>query len=173
MQVAVIEIARNICGLKDANSAEFSKKTAYPVIDIMPDQKDVTSKGGTMRLGAYPCILKKDSRVYKAFSRVEISERHRHRFEFNNEFREVMEEKGLVFSGLSPDKKLVEVIELKEHSWFLACQFHPEFKSKPMAPHPLFKEFIKASLLQKMKKVGKESTPVKRKKIIKVAEGAL
>lgn len=173
MQVAVIEIARNICGLKDANSAEFNKKTAYPVIDIMPDQKDITSKGGTMRLGAYPCILKKDSKVYKAFSRVEISERHRHRFEFNNEFREVMEEKGLVFSGLSPDKKLIEVIELKEHSWFLGCQFHPEFKSKPMAPHPLFKEFIKASLLQKIKKAGIERTPVKRKKIIKVAEGAL
>jgi CTP synthase len=126
-----------------------------------------------MRLGAYPCILTRDSWAYKAYGKIEISERHRHRYEFNNTYRELMEEKGVVFSGLSPDKKLVEIIELKDKSWFLGCQFHPEFKSKPMAPHPLFKDFIKAALLKKMKKEGKVSMPVKRKKRMKVAEGAL
>jgi len=171
MQAAVIEIARNMCGLNDANSAEFNKNTDYPVIDIMPDQKDIAEKGGTMRLGAYPCIMKKSSWAYKAYGKVEISERHRHRYEFNNMYREVMEQKGLIFSGLSPDKNLVEVIELKGHPWFLGCQFHPEFKSKPMAPHPLFKEFIKAALLQKMKKDGKNIAPSRKTKRMKVTEG--
>ncbi|MBI5287300.1 MAG: CTP synthase [Deltaproteobacteria bacterium] len=144
MQVLVIEIARDLCNLKGANSSEFEADTPYPVVDMMLEQRGVTSKGGTMRLGGYPCIIKKETLAFKAYGRMEISERHRHRYEVNNQYRDALEEKGVIFSGLSPDRKLVEIMELKGHPWFLGCQFHPEFKSKPMAPHPLFKEFIKA-----------------------------
>lgn len=153
MQVAAIEIARNLCGLKDANSSEFNPDTPYPVIDMMLEQKGVTSKGGTMRLGAYPCVLKKGTLAFRAYydGKHEISERHRHRYEVNNAYRKEMEKTGVVFSGLSPDGSLVEIMEYKNHPWFLGCQFHPEFKSRPMQPHPLFEEFIKAAIKNKMK----------------------
>ena len=157
MQIAVIEFARNIAGLKDAHSQEFDKNTPFPVIYLMTEwydektgtlqKRDITSdKGGTMRLGAYPCDIKKDSLAYSAYEITSISERHRHRYEFNNAFKEKLEEKGLVISGTSPDGELVEMVEVKDHPWFLGCQFHPEFKSRPMNPHPLFREFIRASL---------------------------
>lgn len=157
MQIAVIEYARTIAGLADANSTEFDKKTDYPVIYLMKEwfddktqqveKRDVASeKGGTMRLGAYPCKLEKDSTAYDAYGEEMISERHRHRYEFNNEYLEVLRQNGLVFSGMSPSGELVEIVEIKDHPWFLGCQFHPEFKSRPMEPHPLFSEFIRASL---------------------------
>jgi len=149
MQVAAIEIARNLCGLKDANSSEFNPDTPHPVIDMMLGQKDVTAKGGTMRLGAYPCVLHKGTHAFKSYGKTEISERHRHRYEFNNQYRNEMEKAGVVFSGLSPDGGLVEIMEYKNHPWFLGCQFHPEFKSRPMLPHPLFEEFIKAAIQNK------------------------
>jgi CTP synthase len=150
MQLSAIEIARNLCGLKDANSSEFNVDTPHPVIDMMLEQRSITAKGGTMRLGAYPCVLKKGSLAFKAYGRLEISERHRHRYEVNNRYRDEMEKAGVVFSGLSPDNSLVEIMEYKNHPWFLGCQFHPEFKSRPMHPHPLFEEFIKAALQRKV-----------------------
>ncbi len=145
MQCAIVEYARNVCGLIDANSSEFSEDTPYPVIDLMPGQEDV-AKGGTMRLGAYPGILRPGSlasKVYGGATRIE--ERHRHRYEVNNTYRESLEEGGLRFSGLSPDERLVEMIELPDHPFFIGCQFHPEFKSAPYAPHPIFREFIAAA----------------------------
>lgn len=146
MQCATIEFARNVCNMHGAHSTEFDPKTNYPVISLLEEQKKVVNLGGTMRLGAYPCTLLKGSKASEAYNKQSISERHRHRFEFNNEYREVLEKKGMIFSGTSPDKSLVEIVELKDHPWFLACQFHPEFKSRPVAPHPLFKDFIKASI---------------------------
>lgn len=146
MQCATIEFARNVCNMAGAHSTEFDPKTNYPVISLLEEQKKVVNLGGTMRLGAYPCTLLKGSKASEAYNKQNISERHRHRFEFNNEYREVLEKKGMIFSGTSPDKSLVEIVELKDHPWFLACQFHPEFKSRPVAPHPLFKDFIKASI---------------------------
>jgi CTP synthase len=145
MQCAVIEFARNVAGLEGAHSAEFSKSTPYPVIDLMEEQKGVKEKGGTMRLGAYPCILKEGTFSYRAYKEREISERHRHRYEFNNAFRETLEKAGLVIAGTSPDGKLVEVVEVREHPWFVAVQYHPEFKSRPRKPHPLFVDFVKAA----------------------------
>jgi CTP synthase len=123
------------------------------VIDVLPDQRHIQEKGATMRLGAYPCRIEKGTKAYEAYQQTEISERHRHRYEFNNKYREPLTKQGLVLSGLSPDGKLVEIIELAEHPWFLAVQFHPEFKSRPQDPHPLFREFIKASL--KHKRMGR------------------
>ena len=152
MQLAVVEFARNACGMEGANSTEFAPDTAYPVIDLLPEQRKVVKKGGTMRLGAYPCVLKEGTLAMGAYGRREISERHRHRYEFNNDYRFPLEERGMVLSGLSPDGNLVEMVELRDHPWFVACQFHPEFKSKPMDPHPLFREFIRASL---QKRLGK------------------
>jgi CTP synthase len=146
MHCAAIEFARNVAKLKNANSAEFSTTSPYLVIDLLPDQDTQGDKGGTMRLGEYPCQLRKNSNAYEAYGKREIEERHRHRYEFNNMYRIEMEEAGLVFSGLSPNGNLVEIIELKDHPWFLAGQFHPEFKSSPMNPHPLFKDFISSSL---------------------------
>lgn len=147
MQCAVIEFARNVLGYKDANSTEFDENSNYPVIDLMLSQKNVTNKGGTMRLGAYPCTLTPDTNAAKAYGDVsDISERHRHRYEFNNDFRNDIESKGLKIVGTSPDGKLVEMVELTGHPWFVACQFHPEFKSRPLKPHPLFNDFIKAAL---------------------------
>ena len=143
MQMAVVEFARDVLKLQDANSEEFDELTEHPVIHIMYDQKDITKKGGTMRLGAYPCILKKGTIAEKVYKTDEIFERHRHRFEFNNEYREKMEEKGLTISGTSPDGKLVEIIEIKDHPYFIACQFHPEFKSRPDRPAPLFVNLVK------------------------------
>ncbi|MBI3006667.1 MAG: CTP synthase [Ignavibacteriales bacterium] len=144
LQCAVIEFARNVSGLKGANSTEF-KKTKYNVIDIMVDQKGVKNMGGTMRLGAYPCILTKGSKAHKAYKKELINERHRHRYEVNNKFRKKLSEGGMVFSGVSPDNTLVEIIELQNHPWFVAGQFHPELKSRAIDPHPLFRDFVKAA----------------------------
>ncbi len=145
MQMAVVEFARNVLSLKDASSAEFSSTTKNPVIHIMETQKDITEKGGTMRLGSYPCKIKKDTLAYKIYGEENISERHRHRFEYNNDYKERLEEKGLICSGTSPNGNLVEIIENINHPFFVAGQFHPEFKSRPDRPAPLFKAFIKAA----------------------------
>ncbi len=154
MQLAVVEFARNVCGLEGAGSAEFEESCADPVIDLMPEQRGVTQKGGTMRLGAYPCRLMEGTRAYEAYGEKEISERHRHRYEVNNAYREVLQEHGMVLSGLSPDGRLVEMIEIADHPWFVGCQFHPEFKSRPMEPHPLFHAFIRESLRHKRERSG-------------------
>lgn len=145
LQCAVIEFARNVIGLKNANSLEFNKKTPFPVIAYMEDQLEITNKGGTMRLGSYKCVLKKNSKAYQAYKELVIKERHRHRFEVNNKFRLQLEKGGLIVSGTSPDNSLVEMIEIKNHPWFVGCQFHPELKSRATRAHPLFREFIKAS----------------------------
>ena len=145
MQMAVVEFSRNVLGLKDSNSAEFDEKTKNPVIHIMETQKKVTAKGGTMRLGAYPCKIKKGSLAYKVYGQENISERHRHRFEYNNDYKERLEKAGLICSGTSPDGTLVEIVENKNHPFFIGCQFHPEFKSRPDKPAPLFKALIKAA----------------------------
>jgi CTP synthase len=149
MQIAVIEFARNVAGLKEANSAEFDANTPHPVIHIMEEQKALKTKGGNMRLGAYDCTLSKDSFSYYAYGSETISERHRHRYEFNNDYREILLEKGIRIAGINPEKDLVEIIEMPEHPWFVAVQFHPEFKSKPHAAHPLFANFIASSLKYK------------------------
>jgi CTP synthase len=146
MQVATIEFARNVCGLEGANSTEFDPETKHPVIAILEDQKDVTDKGGSMRLGTWQTKILEGSLAHQVYGKTEASERHRHRYEFNMHYRQVLEEKGLIISGTSPDGNLVELVELKNHPWYLACQYHPEFQSKPNAPHPLFKAFITASL---------------------------
>jgi CTP synthase len=146
MQCACVEFGRNVVGLEGAHSTEFAPSTPHPVISLLEEQLKVVRKGGTMRLGAYPCRLLEGSRVFDAYGQPVIRERHRHRYEFNNDFREVFERHGMAFSGLSPDGSLVEIIELKDHPWFVGCQFHPEFRSKPVAPHPLFREFVRASL---------------------------
>ena len=146
MQMAAVEFARNVCGLAGANSTEFDSNSPHPVIHLMEEQKGIDAKGGTMRLGAYPCVLQDDSLALKLYGRKKISERHRHRYEFNNDYVKPFTEKGMVLSGLSPDGSLVEIMELKDHPWFLGCQFHPEFKSRPMDCHPLFKGFIKAAV---------------------------
>ncbi|RNC28907.1 MAG: CTP synthase [Candidatus Dichloromethanomonas elyunquensis] len=146
MQCAVVEFARNVCGMKNANSTEFAPDTKYPVIDLLPEQKEVEDMGGTMRLGISPVKLRHGSIAHSAYLNEVIYERHRHRYEVNNQFREILENNGLVFSGTSPDNRLVEVIEFPDHPWFVASQFHPEFKSRPNRPHPLFKQFVMASL---------------------------
>jgi CTP synthase len=146
MQCAVIDVARHLAGLERANSTEISPETPHPVIDLMPEQRELGATGGTMRLGAYPCTLRPDTLAATAYGVAEISERHRHRYEFNTAYRERLEAAGLVISGTSPDGRLVELIELRGHPWFLACQFHPEFKSRPFQPHPLFREFVGAAL---------------------------
>ncbi|MEN8191662.1 MAG: CTP synthase [Bacteroidota bacterium] len=146
LQTAVIEFARNVCGLKNANSAEFSK-TKTDVIHLMPEQLKVKLKGGSMRLGAYPCGIEKGTQAHKAYKKVKISERHRHRYEVNNKFLTTLKKGGLVISGLSPDKELVEMIELKDHPWFVGVQFHPELKSRATKAHPLFRDFVKAASL--------------------------
>jgi CTP synthase len=149
MQMAVVEFARNVANLNGANSAEFDPETPFPVIDLMPDQNDVKEAGGTMRLGLYPCKIKKGSVSQKAYGKEFVNERHRHRYEFNNAFRDLLEKKGLKIIGLSPDEKLVEIVEIEDHSWFVGVQFHPEFKSRPINVHPLFADFIRASLENK------------------------
>lgn len=146
MQVASIEYARNVLGLKGANSSEIDPDTPYPIIDLLPEQKEIEDMGGTLRLGLYPCKLVEGTKAYQAYQDEVIYERHRHRYEFNNEFRQQMEEAGFVISGTSPDGRLVEIIELKDHPWFVASQFHPEFTSRPTRPQPLFREFIRTSL---------------------------
>ena len=160
MQLAVVEFARHVVNLKDAHSQEFEKPSEHLVIHLMAEQKAITSKGGTMRLGSYPCLLEKNTFSYKAYGEKEISERHRHRYEFNNEFRDRLEKSGLVISGISPDGLLVEIIEIKNHPWFLGCQFHPEFQSSPMKSNPLFHSFIEASY-----KYGKQNDWISKKTI--------
>jgi CTP synthase len=141
----VVEFARNECGLPAATSRELDPESGCAVIDLMPDQRGVVDKGATMRLGAYPCRLTEKSLARKAYGVAEVSERHRHRYEFGNEYREMFAAKGLHVTGLSPDGRLVEIVEIQDHPWFLGCQFHPEFQSRPMAPHPLFRDFIGAA----------------------------
>ena len=148
MQIAVIEFARHVAGWTDAHSAEFDSATAHPVIDLMPDQVGITAKGGTMRLGKYPCLLTAGTRAQAAYGQSEIWERHRHRYECSNVFRPALEEAGLRIAGTSPDGRLVEMVELPEHPWYVGCQFHPEFKSRPDRPHPLFRGFVAAALEQ-------------------------
>lgn len=146
MQIAIIEFARNVLGMKDANSAEINPSTPYPVIDILPEQKDVTDMGGTMRLGKYPCAVNPESKAYELYGESMIYERHRHRYEVNNEYRTELLNGGMIFAGTSPDNHIVEMIEIPEHPWFVAGQFHPEFKSRPNKPHPLFRGFVNAAL---------------------------
>ena len=152
LQCAVIETARNICGLQGAHSAEFDLASPYPVIDLLPENKEASESRGTMRLGLYPCKLISGGKAYKAYDSEIIYERHRHCYELNNIFREELQEAGLEFSGLSPDGRLVEIIELRDHPWFVATQFHPEFKSRPNRPHPLFRDFIASSLIRRKEK---------------------
>ena len=145
MQIAVIEFARNVAGLNNAHSGEFAQDVPK-VIDYLPDQSDRTDKGGTLRLGAYPCNLQENTKIKTAYGKANISERHRHRYEFNNEYREILENAGLTLSGLSPDGSLVETVELSDREFYIGVQYHPEFKSRPNKPHPLFSAFIKAAL---------------------------
>ena len=147
MQLAVVEFARDVAGLSGAHSSELDPDTPYPVIDLMPDQVEIEDMGGTMRLGAYPCSLKDDTFAKAAYGADDISERHRHRYEMNNKYRDELKKAGLVIAGTSPDERLVEIVEIKDHPWFVGVQFHPEFKSRPDRPHPLFKQFIYNSLL--------------------------
>jgi CTP synthase len=165
MHMAVVEFARHVLGWKEAHTSEIDPNSPYPVIYLMREWFDYRSQrvekrdelsdlGGTMRLGAYPCNLIEGTLAAKAYKVEEISERHRHRYEFNNEFKAALVEKGLVISGTSPDGELVEIVELKDHPWFLGCQFHPEFKSRPMSPHPLFRDFVRAALRRKNEKKG-------------------
>lgn len=150
MQLATVEFARNVIGLEDAHTTEIDASTTHPIIDLLPDQKDVLDIGGTLRLGAYPCKLVDGTKAKAAYGNKDIiEERHRHRYEFNNAYREQFEEHGLVISGTSPDGKLVEMIELKDHPWFVACQFHPEFTSRPTRAQSLFEGFIGAAVKDK------------------------
>ena len=160
MQCMVIEFARHVAGLNNANSSEFDEQTLHPVIDLMPDQRNLSDLGGTMRLGLYPCVLKEDTKSSTAYQQPIILERHRHRYEFNNRFRDQLESKGLCLSGLSPDENLVEVAEVLDHPWMVGSQFHPEFQSKPLAPHPLFRDFVQAALqYQQRRKTQKSTNP--------------
>ena len=149
LQAAVCEFARNVAGLEGATSAEFDEDARCPVIHIMPDQEGVENKGGTMRLGAYPCVVREGSRAAQAYGSLEISERHRHRYEVNNDYRTALTEAGLVIAGTSPDGRLVEMIELPDHPWFVASQGHPEFKSRPTRPHPLFLGLVEAAIARR------------------------
>ncbi|MBP5199737.1 MAG: CTP synthase, partial [Schwartzia sp.] len=146
MQCAVIEFARNVCGLADAHSTEFNAETKHPVIALMDSQQGIVEKGGTMRLGAYPCKLREDTKTMAAYGEEEVQERHRHRFEFNNAYRHELTKAGMVIAGTLPDDSLVEVVEVAEHPWFVGSQFHPELKSRPNKPHPLFRDFVGAAL---------------------------
>ena len=146
MQVAIIEYARHVCKIHDAHSIELDPNTAHPVIDLMPDQDGVEDIGGTLRLGSYPCVLDKTSKAYEVYGSENIQERHRHRYEVNNDFRHVLTENGLKLCGISPDGRIVEMIEVPTHPWFIATQAHPELKSRPNRPHPLFKGFVKAAI---------------------------
>ena len=152
MQCAIIEFSRNACALKNANSTEFNKKTPYPVISLLEEQKKIKVMGGTMRLGACACKIKKGTLAYSLYKKGVIHERHRHRYEFNNKYKKLLEKEGMAFSGIYSKNNLVEIIELKNHPYFIAVQFHPEFKSKPDKAHPLFSGFIRAALkIQKIK----------------------
>ena len=161
MQMAVVEYARNVCGLNKANSSEFDPETPYPVIDLLPEQRNVMEKGASMRLGAWPCVITPESFAFDAYGQKKISERHRHRYEFNNDYKKTLNDRGLRITGISPDGKLAEIVEIKDHPWFLGCQFHPEFKSRPVKPHPLFSKFIEAALKNSQQKKQK-AKPKKR-----------
>ena len=154
MQCAVIEYARNVCGLTDAHSFEFYRELKHPVIHLMADQEGVTDLGGTMRLGAYPCKIEKGTKSEIAYKQTDVSERHRHRYELNNSYREMLSEKGLIMAGVSPDERLVEIVEINDHPWFVGVQYHPELKSRPTKPHPLFRDFVKAAVTYKEKRVS-------------------
>lgn len=158
MQMAVVEFARHVCGLQGASSTEMDEESPHPVVHLMPDQRGLTDKGATMRLGAYPCKLKEGTRARDIYGSDEISERHRHRWEVNNNYRDALVKGGLTLSGLSPDEKLIEMIELADHAFFVACQFHPEFKSRPLQPHPLFSRFVGAVLAQQSSRDKKGSS---------------
>ena len=149
MQAAVIEFARNVLGYKNAHSTEMVPDTEHPVIYLMEEQRIITDKGGTMRLGSYPCTVSKDSKAFEAYQNENIAERHRHRYEFNNRYKEEFENAGMIATGINPEHDLVEIVEIKNHPWFIGVQFHPEFKSRPLEPHPLFREFIKAAIKRK------------------------
>jgi CTP synthase len=166
LQIATIEFARNVAGLRGANSTEFEPKPAHPVIDFMPDQRNVKDMGATMRLGAYPCVLSPGTRAEAAYGMREISERHRHRYEVNNDYRDRLAAAGLVISGVSPDGQLVEMIELRNHPYFVGCQFHPEFKSRPQNPHPLFRSFIGAALRMRLEKRHKAPAVVEAQPVV-------
>ena len=148
MQCAVVDIAREVLDAPDANSTEFNAFTPHPIIDLLPEQRDIEEKGGTMRLGVYPCKLAPGTRAAAAYGEAVIYERHRHRFEFNNHYREPLAKAGVVFSGTSPNGRLVEIMELRDHPFFIGTQFHPEFRSRPGRPHPLFREFMHAAALR-------------------------
>jgi len=163
MQCAVIEFARTICGWGDANSTEFDEDTEYPIIDLMPDQKNIEDKGGTMRLGLYDCKIKKGSKAYEAYGKELIQERHRHRYEVNNNLRYKLVEEGMNLVGFNPERDLVEIMELPDHPWFVGVQFHPELCSTVSNPQPLFVDFVKASL--KHAKEHNLNVPIKRKKV--------
>ena len=152
MQIAVIEFARNAAGIKNAHSGEFDRD-AEKVIDYLPDQSAETDKGGTLRLGAYPCVLRDGTVIRAAYGRADISERHRHRYEFNNEYRDALQSAGMTLSGLSPDGSLVETVELSDHDFFVGVQYHPEFKSRPNKPHPLFSAFVGSAIKRKNEQV--------------------
>ena len=160
MQMAVIEFGRNVCGFADANSTEIDENSPHPVIAMMDQQREIVQKGGTMRLGAYPCALQEGTLAAKLYGKKKISERHRHRYEFNNAYREQYMAKGMTFSGLSPDGHLVEIIEIRNHPWFVGVQFHPELKSRPFDCHPLFKGFVRAALQRRLGEY--ESPPLLR-----------
>ena len=146
MQMAIVEFARDVVGYSDAHTAELDPDAGHPVIHLMPDQNGIEDIGGTLRLGSYPCVLDKTSRAYALYGQETIHERHRHRYEVNNDYRQALTENGMKLSGISPDGRIVEMIELPEHPWFVATQAHPEFKSRPNRPHPLFAGFIEAAL---------------------------
>jgi CTP synthase len=146
LQCAVIEFARNVLGLSKAHSTEMALKTPDPVIDLMEEQKGVTEKGGTMRLGAYPCVITPGTNTHKAYDETEVNERHRHRYEFNNKYLEAFENAGMIAAGINPETSLVEIMEIKNHKWFIGVQFHPEYSSTVLKPHPLFVSFIKSTI---------------------------
>ena len=156
MQIAAIEFARHVLGLPDAHSREFSPEGSHLVIDLMPDQQGQLPKGGTMRLGAYPCDIREGTQLYRAYQTGREEERHRHRYEFNNAYRDRFEQAGVIFSGLSPDGRLAEAMELPDHPFYVGVQYHPEFKSRPNRAHPLFREFIRAALMRQTE--GSETT---------------
>ena len=152
MQLSIVEFARDVIGYKDAHSMELNPDTTHPVIHIMEDQIGIEDIGGTLRLGSYPCVLKEDSLAYRLYGTKEIHERHRHRYEVNNDYREVLEANGMSLCGLSPDSRIVEMVEIPSHPWFIATQAHPELKSRPNRPHPLFKGFVEAALAKQHEK---------------------
>jgi len=170
LQCAVIEFARNECKLTSANSREFAPKTKHNVIDLMPDQRSIVDKGATMRLGAYPCVLKEDTHSHRAYGKIVIKERHRHRYEVNNDYKPKLAEHGMVFAGLSPDEKLVEIVEVENHPWFVGCQFHPELKSRATKAHPLFRDFVRAA--KEYKDGCTDDVQSQEKQIDTVAAGA-